>query len=88
MSIYQVPINEWFCDKSSPFHRDLYVVEAALNAGTTCEKCGGVVTMQTGYCSHGIAYGFGEMYCCSKCAGYKEDKPNDINHFTEKECEK
>ena len=75
MSIYQVPIKEWFFDKESPFHQDLHVVEAALNSGATCETCGKIVTIVEGYCSHGIAYGFGDMYCCAKCAGYN-DIPN------------
>ena len=74
MSIYQVPIEEWFCDEESPFNNELCVVEAALNSGATCKKCGGVVTMQTGYCSHAIAHGFDEMYCCAECAGVQQEK--------------
>jgi hypothetical protein len=73
VSIYQVPIKEWFCDEKSAFHEYLYVVEAAIDSGAACEKCGKPITKETGYCSHGIAYGFSEMYCCAKCAGYIDE---------------
>ena len=72
MSIYQVSIKEWFCNPESAFHDQLYIVEAAIESDATCGKCGKPITKERGYCSHGIAYGFGEMYCCAKCAGYKE----------------
>lgn len=69
MSIYQVPIKEWFCDPESPFHKDLPIVEAAIESGAECDKCGKPITKERGYCSHAIAYGFSEMFCCGKCAG-------------------
>ena len=74
MSIYQVPIKSWFCDHESPFNEQLCVVEIAIERGATCEKCGEPITTEHGYCSHAIAYGFSEMYCCAKCAGYVDDE--------------
>jgi len=73
MSIYQVPIKSWFFNKKLAFHQDLHVVESAIEGGATCESCGKQITKEKGYCSHGIAYGFNEMYCCAKCAGYEEE---------------
>ena len=74
MSIYQVPIKEWFCDETSPFHDCLSIVKIAIESGERCKNCNKPITLKRGYCSHAIAYGFGEMYCCAKCAGNQKRK--------------
>ena len=77
MSVYQVRIKKWFVDPDSPFHGDLRVIQTYLDEGTKCGKCSGEITLEEGYCSHGIAYGYTDMYCSEQCAYGLIDEDED-----------
>ena len=55
--IYPVPIKYWFSNKNSPFHEDYELVKRKLPK-LKCVNCGGKITLETGYVSHGFAYGY------------------------------
>ena len=65
--IYPVPIKYWFSNKNSPFHEDYELIKRKL-PGLRCKNCGGKITLNTGYVSHGFAYGYqDDNYCTLRC---------------------
>jgi len=66
MSIYSVPIKEWFLDEESPFNKELVHLRQIL-PHIKCSKCGGKVTEEKGWVSHAITWcDFEEQTFCSQ----------------------
>jgi hypothetical protein len=66
MSIYLVPIKEWYYDKESAYHEELGILKAL--SPLHCSECKKEVNHETGYVMHSITFGGPDSAMCKKCS--------------------
>lgn len=66
MSIYPVPIAEWYVEGEA-FGDHIGILKSLLDGCVVCDTCGGPIPWETGWVMHAITFGYGEGWCSEKC---------------------